>query len=322
MRRWKYFSSTDDPAGPLALDVPSFIADALRELAGRERVENASDLFMHPEWGLRATVSASELAEFEYANIKASEAVKRMIFGVRPGRRDHDVFRLAQWDGEPLGCHATFASGDMPGLCSPRGRTLQRGEPLSLNLCFRGGNICRAGWIAETADDLPSAARDYVAAFAGPYFEVMAEWFTRLRLGTPGGDLHALVTQKLPFEKFGILPESWPSHPSRRVVEFADLSRINRVASVRHGAASGRDSVLAHLRLDAHGRRRGPGRRALRRQLERQFPECYARCQVRRTFMAETLGLELPEEVLPLSNIPAIVPPFFLQPNQVFALAK
>jgi len=26
--------------------------------------------------------------------------------------------------------------------------------------------------------------------------------------------------------------------------------------------------------------------------------------------------------VLPLSNTPAIVPPFFLQPNQVFALAK
>ena len=46
------------------------------------------------------------------------------------------------------------------------------------------------------------------------------------------------------------------------------------------------------------------------------------RCQVQRTFMAETLGLELPEEVLPLSNTPAIVPPFFLQPNQVFALAK
>ena len=83
---------------------------------------------MHPEWGLRATVPASEIAEFEYANIKASEAVKRMVFGVRPGRRDHDVFRLAQWDGEPLGCHATFASGDMPGLCSPSGRTLQRGE--------------------------------------------------------------------------------------------------------------------------------------------------------------------------------------------------
>ena len=60
---------------------------------------------------------------------------------------------------------------------------------------------------------------------------------------------------------------------------------------------------------------------ALRRQLASEFPECYARCQARRAFMAEILGLELPEEVLPLSNIPAIVPPFFLQPNHVVALA-
>jgi hypothetical protein len=36
------------------------------------------------------------------------------------------------------------------------------------------------------------------------YFEVMAEWFARLRLGTSGGVLHALVAEKLPFEKFGI----------------------------------------------------------------------------------------------------------------------
>ena len=32
------------------------------------------------------------------------------------------------------------------------------------------------------------------------------------------------------------------------------------------------------------------------------------------------LGINLPEEVLPLSNIPAIVPPFFLKPNMVLAL--
>jgi hypothetical protein len=36
--------------------------------------------------------------------------------------------------------------------------------------------------------------------------------------------------------------------------------------------------------------------------------------------MTDVLGIELPEEVLPLSNIPAIVPPFFLAPNEIFAL--
>jgi hypothetical protein len=36
--------------------------------------------------------------------------------------------------------------------------------------------------------------------------------------------------------------------------------------------------------------------------------------------MTDVLGIELPEEILPLSNVPGIVPPFFLAPNEVFVL--
>ena len=59
---------------------------------------------------------------------------------------------------------------------------------------------------------------------------------------------------------------------------------------------------------------------SLRGEIEQSYPACYARCQQRRDFMADVLGIALPEEVLPLSNIPGIVPPFFLRPNLVFAL--
>jgi hypothetical protein len=58
----------------------------------------------------------------------------------------------------------------------------------------------------------------------------------------------------------------------------------------------------------------------LRAELQASAPECYARCQKRRTFMRDVLGIELPQEVLPLSNTCAIVPPFFLEPNTVLAL--
>jgi hypothetical protein len=58
----------------------------------------------------------------------------------------------------------------------------------------------------------------------------------------------------------------------------------------------------------------------LRRSLAASYPACFARCQQRRAFMIDVLGIELPEEVLPLSNIPAIVAPFFLRPNQIFAV--
>jgi hypothetical protein len=36
--------------------------------------------------------------------------------------------------------------------------------------------------------------------------------------------------------------------------------------------------------------------------------------------MRDVLGIDLPDEVLPLANIPAIVPPFFLAPNTVLAM--
>jgi hypothetical protein len=35
--------------------------------------------------------------------------------------------------------------------------------------------------------------------------------------------------------------------------------------------------------------------------------------------MTEAIGLSLPPEILPLSNIPALVPPFFLDYRQVLS---
>jgi hypothetical protein len=58
----------------------------------------------------------------------------------------------------------------------------------------------------------------------------------------------------------------------------------------------------------------------LRRKPKESAPDCFERCQKRRSFMSTVLGLELPEEVLPLSNTCAIVPPLFLSPNTVIPL--
>lgn len=317
---WKYLDDGEDPAGRHALDIPSFIADTIRALAGHERVENATDLFMHPGYGLRTTITVEEIAQFEYTNAKAAEGVKKMIHGIRDGMSDHDIARLSEWDGEPLGCHPTLAGGGLPGLCGPQGRVVRKGEPLSFNLCYWGSNICRAGWVADDARDLPPAARDYVAAFAGPYFETMGEWFAGLRIGASGGDLHRLVMERLPYERFGIFLnpghlihlDEWVSSP---IYEGSTLPLRSGMAmqvdvipsSAVYGSTRMEDGVVL---ADAE----------LRIELKARFPDCHARCDARRRFMIETLGFELPDEVLPLSNIAAIVPPWFLQPETVFVL--
>ena len=59
----------------------------------------------------------------------------------------------------------------------------------------------------------------------------------------------------------------------------------------------------------------------LRAELAERYPGMWARTQARRAFMRDALGITLHPDVLPLSNIPAVLPPFLLRPDQVLTLA-
>ena len=193
------------------------------KLAGRDDVVNATDLLMHPHHGLRTFCSPSDIAYFEYTNVPrlggdAADALRGA------GRHARQRSRHAGW----LERRAPRLPHDARDRRQPRARPVRphrragsaRGSPgeqhLVLGQQHLPGGLGRCG-----PEDLPERARDYVEAFAGPYFEVMAEWFARLRLGTPGGELAALVAEKLPFDRFGIFLnaghlihlEEWVSSP-------------------------------------------------------------------------------------------------------------
>jgi Xaa-Pro aminopeptidase len=319
---YKYFSQSEQAKAAHALDIPSYLADTLRELAGHHNVTNATAIFMHPGHGLRARCTANEIAYFEYSNGQAAEAVKRMIFALKEGMTDHSVIESGRLNGDPLSCHVTFGTGKNSkyGLCGPSGELISRGQPLAFNIAYWGSNICRAGWIAQSAADLPDTAKDYVKSFAGPYFEAMAEWFGLMRPGTPGHAVYDLIQNRLPFEKFGIYLnpghlihlDEWMSSPFYAGSEIPVASGMAIQVDVipqsdQYFSTRMEDGIVI---ADAE----------LRAQLKESSPECFTRCQARRQFMSTVLGIELPEDVLPLSNTCAIVPPYFLEPNTVFAL--
>jgi Xaa-Pro aminopeptidase len=319
---WKYFADSEHPDGVHAIDLPCYLVDTLRDLAGREAVVNATGLMMHPGYGLRTQCSPSEIAYFEYTNVLASEGMKHMLFGLRPGMTDNELAGLGGYNGEPLSCHMTLVTeaNRNLGLSGPVGAHIALGSPLATNIAYWGSNICRAGWVAKSAEDLVPAARDYVEAFAGPYFEVMAEWFALLKIGTPGGRLAALIADKLPFDRFGIFLnpghlihlDEWLSSP---IYAGSDIPLRSGMAiqvdvipsSPVYFSTRMEDGIVL---ADAE----------LRGRLRALYPACFARCQKRRGFMMDVLGIDLPEEVLPLGNVPAIVAPFFLQPNLIFAV--
>lgn len=319
---WKYFADSEHPDGAHAIDLPAYLVDTLRDLAGRAAVVNATALMMHPQHGLRARCSPSEIAYFEYTGVLASEGMKRMLFGLRPGMKDTELASLCGYNGEPLSCHMTLVTeaNRNQGLSGPVGASIATGSPLATNLAYWGSNVCRAGWVAKSAEDLVPAARDYVAAFAGPYFEVMAEWFRLLRIGTPGGELRALIAEKLPFERFGIFLN--PGHLIHLDEWLSSPVYAGSEIPLRSGMAIQVDVIPSSPVYFSTRMEDGVvlADAELRRSLKALYPACFARCEQRRAFMIDVLGIDVSEEVLPLSNMPTIVPPFFLRPNQIFAV--
>ena len=319
---YKYFEAAEHPDAAHALDIPSYLADTLRNLTVPDNVFNATDLLMHPGYGLRAKCTPCEISSFEYTNGQAAESVKRMIFGLREGMTDHAVVEAGRLNGDPLSCHVTFGTGRSAqyGLCGPSGELICRGQPLAFNVAYRGSNICRAGWIAESAADLPDAASDYFPFFAGRYFEAMGEWFELIKLGTPAHAIYDLIQARLPFEKFGIYLnpghlihlDEWMSSPFYAGSEIPVASGMAIQVDVIPQSTTYFSTRMEDGIVVAD--------KKLRAELKEFFPDCYDRCQKRRSFMNNVLGIELPEEVLPLSNTCAIVPPFFLKPNAVLAL--
>lgn len=313
---WKYWTAEEVGDPDHALEVPSLLADLLRERA--DDVVNATALSMHPGAGLRSVVTVDEIARLEFANHMAAVAVRRMAFALREGMTDFEVFAAGAVGGLPLGCHATFATGPRPfGLSGPTGQRIERGRTISFNVCHWGSNVCRAGWVAEGPDDLPAEARDYLDAFVGPYLEAMSLWCGLMRPGVKGGEVQAAMDAALP--GFGVFlnpghligMDEWISSP---IFPGSELP-------IRSGMAMQMDVIPDH---PVYGSTRMEDGYViadgdLRAMLEETHPMVAARIEMRRTFMREA-GFAVPESLLPLSDTCGVVAPYLLAPGRLAVL--
>jgi len=232
---------------------------------------------------------------------------------------DFAVIEAAGVGGLPLGCHATFATGARPfGLSGPSGAVLERGRPISFNICHWGSNICRAGWLAEGPEDLPEAARDYLGAFVGPYLEAMSLWCGLMRPGVAGGAVQTAMDRAL--AGFGVTlnpghligTDEWLSSP---IYPGSDLP-------IRSGMAMQMDVIPDHPVYASTRMEDGYviADAALRGMLEQRHPEVAARIARRRAFMAG-MGFDLPDSLLPLADTCGVVAPFLLAPRKLAKLS-
>jgi hypothetical protein len=307
-------------------DVPAYLTDELRvAVGGSGSVENVTDLLIDPSEGLRVINEVEQVAAFEWASCHTSQGVRSLLRGIRPGMSEREAVALLGWNGWPLSCHLMLTAGPRAalGLLSPGDRRIERGDPFTTAFGIWGALTCRAGFVVEDADELPGAIRDYVERLVGPYFAAIAAWYAALHIGQTGGALQAIIDQHLgdPFYGIFLNPghqihlDEWVSSPIYRgsTVEL----RSGMALQVDVIPATGTDYFTTNVEDGVV-----LADDALRDQLARLFPHLWSRVERRRAFMSTSLGIDLHPDVLPLSNLPAVLAPFLLRPDRAMSIAR
>ncbi len=315
---WKYLESyeTDQPTEPAFL--PAFYVDLLRGLIGPNgKLVEATQLMMHPEGGLRATNSADQIAAFEWAARNTSAAVFSILHGTRPGMSEMQAIQLMRYAGQPLTMHPILVSGkgEINGLRSPSAKIIEYGDAISTGLGYWGSLACRAGMLLGQPDPL------FFEKVAAPYFRVIAAWYKSMCLGVQGQEVFQAVAQA--FEGSGMRSALNPGHLTSIEEWISSPIRPDSAETIRSGMVFQSDIIPTPLQ---------PGwlmncedtvaiaNPALRAELQAKYPQLWARTQRRRQLMTEALGLQLAEEILPLTDGTAYLPPFWLASELVCAL--
>jgi hypothetical protein len=311
---WKPIARGEAPDAPLALAVPQFVlVEAVAYL--QEEVVDATSLLMGLD-GLRTRLEADQIAVFEHRAVRASSAVWRAVEALAPGVTERQVARAMELDASPLSAHVmcTSAPAAPNGLASPTDRTVERGDWFSTAVGLWGALTARAGPVVDAGDD---AVERFLADFAEPYIRAVAAWYRTIAIGVTGGEVERAVADALGPSDVRLLLnpghlihlDEWLASPfvpggtsplASGMAIQCDLIPTSRsfpeaVANVEDGIALADEDLRAELR--------------------ERFPKLWGRVEARRRLMEDGLGLELADEVLPLSERAGVLPAALLTPG-------
>ncbi|HHT48506.1 MAG TPA: M24 family metallopeptidase [Firmicutes bacterium] len=311
---WKYYPKAPVPAE--MIDVPYYIVKALIEAVGLEKIENAADLMLHPEYGLRSKADVKEMVLHEIAGTKTSQQVLNLLRNLRPGMTEMEASQYLQIDGEPLVAHPNVNFGlenTLLGLASPTyTKTLEKGDFVNIGLGYRRGMVARTGIFVKDQTEIPPAMAGVVENFYIPYFKALVNWYETIGIGVPGGEIFNTVRATLgDFQKYGvglnpghlihieewttsIFYENSPFKVASGMIIQADMIAF---PGAPYGGVHVEDGLLI-------------ADQTLRDEIKRLFPDSWQRMMERKRFIREELGIALKEEVLPTSNIQLALFPF------------
>lgn len=325
---WKHIGiNSQDSNYYNSLEIPSYVVDSVRRITndddGKSIIQNANFFLMDEQYGMRTNNEVTQLARFEFAACFASQALRNVIFGLQPGMTEFEAVQLMGLTGLPLSCHLMLSAGPRAfmGLPSPSMRKIGRGEPFTTAYGVWGALNARAGWVVESANELPTDIQDYVEKLVRPYFEAIVGWYEHVGIGVTGGELYDIIHDRIGDPFFGVTLnpghyihlDEWVHSP---IYKDSDIKLQSGMAlQVDVIPATGTPYFTTNIEDGI-----ALADERLRQAFATQYPEAWGRIQARRAFMENILGIKLKPEVLPFSNIPAYLPPFLLSPHKAMRM--
>lgn len=311
---WKLFTGKGDNVSQM-FDLPAFIVDAIR-LAGEGSLQlrNATGIFIDPDGGARTTNNANEIAHYEYGANLASTAILTALNAIAPGKTEKEIASLLAAEGQPNNVVTIAATGDRFAFANlyPSDKAIQRGDKFSLTASYKGGLSSRAAYVVADASELAPAVSDYLDVVAKPYFQAVVTWLEHLHIGMRGGEMYDLIEQVLPKAEYHwhlnpghlVADEEWLCSPigpkSDALLRSGMMLQIDIIPSrAGYAGASIEDTVAL-------------ADEPLRQKLASEYPALWERVVARRAYIAEHIGIQLPEEVLPMSNTVGYLRPWLL----------
>lgn len=201
--------------------VPHFVMEAFEEKYSRDKLVNATHLYMDPGYGARVTNNAEEIARYEYGASLASDALLAAYDGLEEGVSELEIGNLLSRDGQYQSVVTIAAFGDrfVDANIYPIDKKLAENDKISLTVAYKGGLSSRVGYAAKDYENLEKTDPGYLEDVVIPYFIAYNFWLENVRIGKVGGEFYDEFNKFYPQEKYG-----WELNPGHLTADEEWLS--------------------------------------------------------------------------------------------------
>jgi hypothetical protein len=313
---WKYFIPIECTNPSKIFEIPYYLVQELINLVNCENLKNASDLMIHPDYGIRISLDVKELIFHEIAGTKASRKVLQTLQNLQIGESEIDASRHLAIDGDPMSTHPNINFGlenVLPGLKSPTyHKRLELGEIINICMGYRRALVARTGLYVRKKEEVPLKMKGILENFYAPYFQALCNWYEALHIGASGDQVFQAVKKSIgDFKEFGIGLN--PGHLTHTEEWTNSIFFQGSNHQVKSGMALQCD-IIAFPGEPYGGVHIEDGLfvadEATREIIRTQYPDSWKRIEHRRQIMKEILGIDIADEVMPTSDIQAMLFPY------------